>query len=188
MKKILVQSKQYFIFSSIIFFIFSLTFFILYQLDLRFENYKQAMIEIKEDSLVPKSVFVYQASFNETQVIVEFSDEDLEGIRSDRILAVYTYAGDKEGDFNYYFPLDSGYVFVYYALKNNQSFPSYVYGQGLHPYVIISIISSGLGLIVLGLSQIKWRYQAVDDTKELKIIQDEDSRENEVENDDQDIV
>jgi hypothetical protein len=160
MKKLLVQSKPYFIFSSIIFFIFSLTFFILYQLDDTYAYFDSAVDEIKDDSLVPKSIIIYDASYNDTQVIIEFSDKDYDGIRSGKIIAVYTYAGDKLGDFNYYFPLDSGYPFIYYALKHNQSFPDYVIGQGLHPYVAISIISLGLGLIIFGFSQIKWLYQA----------------------------
>ncbi|TNF06974.1 MAG: hypothetical protein EP317_05660 [Bacillota bacterium] len=182
MKKILAQSKPYILFSSIIFFIFSLTFFILYRLDHTYAFYDQAVIEIKEDSLVPKSVLIYDASYNDTQVIVEFSDKDLDGIRSGKILAVYTYAGDKEGDFNYFFPLDSGYVFAYYALQNNQSFPSYVLGHGLHPYTIISIISLGFGLIMLGISQIKWRYQAVEVNLEHNENSDEESTLNSDEN------
>lgn len=166
MKHFLVTHRNYIFFSSILFMIFSSFFFIVGLTDQTFSFYKEAVTQVKKDSLVPKSVRVYLASYNETQVILEFSDKDLEGVESGKILAVYTYSGTDEGKLNYYFQGTASHAFAYYGLVNNERFPSYVTGDSLHPFVLIGIISLSFSLIVGIISRIKWRYEATFNTIE----------------------
>jgi len=163
MKRFLATYRNYILFSSIIFFVFSFFFLLIGSTDQTFSFYKQAVSEIKNDSLVPKSVKVYFASYNDTQVILEFSDKDLEGIESGRILAVYTYQGTDAGRLNYYFQGTTSYAFVYYGLVNNEKFPPYVTGDSLHPFVLIGVISLSFSVAVGIISRIKWRYEAINE-------------------------
>lgn len=173
MKKFLSTYRNYIFFSSILFMIFSSFFFFVGLTDQTFSFYKEAVTEVKKDSLVPKSVNVHLASYNDTQVILEFSDKDLEGVQSGKILAVYTYQGSNSGKLNYHFQGTTSYAFAYYGLINNERFPSYVTGQSLHPFVLIGIISLSFSLVVGVISRIKWRYEDVSSPDEHQMIDDQ---------------
>ena len=164
MKKTLSTYKNYFLFSSILFFIFAIAFMLLSMTDKTYFFYDQALAEIKKDSLVPKSVNVHMATYNETQVMIEFSDEDLDGVESLKILAIYDYQGNDQGRLKYYYEDKANYAAAYYQLVNSQHFPSYVVEPLTHPFMIIGLISLSFSLTTLVISRIKWHSKDISNT------------------------
>jgi hypothetical protein len=162
MKKILHEYRKYIFLSSMIFFVFSIFFIILTQIDDRFSSYDDAIMEIKDDSVVPKSVKVHRASYDDMRIYIEFSDKNLDGEESGKILAVYTYNSEDQNGLKYYFQGNADYGLFYLELTNNQTFPAYVLGHQFHPFIVLGIISFIFGLFTCIISRIKWHDKAVE--------------------------
>ena len=161
MAKVLNDYKKYFLLSSSIFFIFALAFMLLSITDKTYEFYNQALQEIKKDSLVPRSVKVHLASYNETQVMIEFTDKDLDGVESLKTLAIYDYQGTEQGRLKYYYEDKSNYTTAYYQLINSQRFPNYVTNPSLHPFRIIGWIALGFCILTGVISRVKWHDKGI---------------------------